>query len=247
MKFQLHVYINQSEHRTDETFEFFRDLYKENLVTQVTFNTNDSTFNAFSKAVACNQFGLNHEQDPLKDTYDFLLMLDNDMIVAHDWDVKLKKVWNHVREKKMKSVKVVTQIPGGSKGTKLLDKKIIGCNAKLGHLGGSGFWCVQPNFFRDIGYLDVPPLVGHNKKHDQHYWRKLQKKTGGNYVLSIGDIFAYHTGSIAGSICNRLTRNKNYKSNDCSKTVEVEKRIDALVFDDFYKEISDPKKKLNRW
>ena len=56
MPYQLYVYDNQTNHRLKEHFEYFADLYEKGLVSQVTFNTNASTFNAFSKAASNNMF-----------------------------------------------------------------------------------------------------------------------------------------------------------------------------------------------
>jgi hypothetical protein len=57
----------------------------------------------------------------------------------------------------------------------------------------------------------------------------------------------YHCGPIAGSVCNRLTRNK--RGTDKSKVIkfeENENRIASFDFDTFYKKISTDKK-YNRW
>ena len=90
LPFQLYVYNNSTESRVKEHFEYFYKLYKSDLITQLTFNTDESTFNAFSKAAACNQFGRTHMDDPNWKDYDFLLFLDNDIVVLPGWDEILK-------------------------------------------------------------------------------------------------------------------------------------------------------------
>ena len=232
---QIYVYDNLTDYRVDEHFSYFSDLYQKGIVQQVTFNTNASTFNAFSKAVACNQFGHNHLQDPNKDKYTYLLFLDNDIIVAPGWDTVLRKVWIHVIKSKMKNIHVITQLPGGIMRARQ-DLKIEGFDTKLGKLGGSGFWSIRPTFFDTVGFLNIPTLVGANKKHDQNYWRKLDVLNNGKeYILGIQKLLAQHCGSQVGSICNRLTKNKDADI----RFVESDQKIEAMEFDDFYKWISE--------
>ena len=85
--YQLYVYDNQTNYKLDEHFKYFSKLYNKGLVTQVVFNTNASTFNAFSKAASCNMFGLLHQQDPEKNKYSFLLILDNDIAMLYSLSV----------------------------------------------------------------------------------------------------------------------------------------------------------------
>lgn len=242
--FQLYVFNNQTSYLVEEHFHYFNKLFRKGLITQVVFNTNDSTFNAFSKAAACNMFGLWHEQDPLKDNYDFLLILDNDMIVCPEWDTKVKAAWKHVAKNKMNHIKIIGQLPGGIKSTE--GKTIINdsLHGAPGRLGGSGFWAVKSNFFSDVGYLDLKQLVGHNKRHDQLYWTKLGKSTNGQaYILGLKSQLAFHCGgSIAGSVCNKLTSNRNNPNKEqliCFE--ESEEKISNMSFEEFYKMISsDP-------
>ena len=90
IKHQIYIYDNASNYLLQDHFLYFYNLYKSGQITQVTFTTEQSTFNAFSKASTCNFFGQQHEQDPNKDKYDFLIMIDNDVILAPKWDVKLR-------------------------------------------------------------------------------------------------------------------------------------------------------------
>ena len=36
---------------------------------------------------------------------------------------------------------------------------------------------INLDLIKEIGYLDVKGLVGHDKKHDQNYWSKIAKIT----------------------------------------------------------------------
>jgi hypothetical protein len=244
------VYDNHSTHRVKEHFEYFHKLYEEGLITQVTFTTETSTFNAFSKATACNMFGMQHEIDPNKGKFDFLLFLDNDIILTAAWDKKLKRAWEYVKNKKLQHIKVIGQKPGGIKN--IQERYDIGdMKAAVGSLGGSGLWSVRPNFFRDVGYLDIPPLVGHDKKHDQMYWRKLQTASKGKpYIMGLATKLGIHCGRLAGSVCNRLERNRGKSSNHKYSVIAFEKQecdIDKLSFDDFYKEIVGNEVLINDW
>jgi hypothetical protein len=249
LKHQIYIYDNASNHLVKDHFLYFYNLYNSGQISQITFTTEQSTFKAFSKASTCNFFGQQHEQDPNKDKFDYLVMMDNDIIVAPDWDEKLLMAWKYVTKHNMKNIKVIGQRPGGIKN---LDSKVyeIGknLNGKIGSLGGSGLWSVRPNFFRDVGFLDLKRLVGQDKKHDQLYWQLMARASGGKpYIMGLITKLGYHCGPIAGSVCNRLTRNK--RGTDKSKVIkfeENENRIASFDFDTFYKKISTDKK-YNRW
>ena len=239
---QIYVYNNASDYRLKEHFEYFSEMYMNGTISQVTFTTEETTFNAFSKASTCNFFGLQHQQDPNKDKYEYLVIMDNDILVTLKWDLKFRAGWEYISRNKMKNVKVVGQLPGGIKG---IDKKVhtvAGVEARLGALGGSGLWSIRPNFFEDVGLLDLKSLVGHNKKHDQLYWRLLHKASGGKpYIMGLRTKIGYHCGPIAGSICNRLTKGKSNPKwkTDGIKFADSDKDIENMSFDDFYKKVSE--------
>jgi hypothetical protein len=119
---------------------------------------------------------------------------------------------DYVKQKKLKHIKVIGQIPGGIKSRKekhQINKNMLGF---AGTLGGSGLWSVQPDFFRTVGYLNLRQLVGHDKKHDQQYWRLLQASSPGKpYIMGVNKKLGIHCGKQAGSVCNKLTRNSNRK------------------------------------
>ncbi len=71
LPYQLYVYDNETRHLVDEHFMYFHQMYKERQIAQITFTTQQSTFNAFSKASTCNFFGQQHEMDPKKHKYIF--------------------------------------------------------------------------------------------------------------------------------------------------------------------------------
>ena len=240
LKNQIYVYNNATNYLVDEHFEYFADLYKRNEITQVTFTTEVSTFRAFSKASTCNFFGQQHNQDPNKDKYDFLLMLDNDVIVTPEWDLKLKTAWAYVTKSKLNNVKVIGQLPGGIKHKEPGFHEFGGMKAKIGLLGGSGLWSVRPNFFKDVGFLDLNRLVGHDKKHDQLYWQKMQVASGGRpYIMGVKPRLAYHVGPFSGSVCNRLTKMRNDpNARDKIKFENQENKISGMTFEEFYKRIT---------
>jgi hypothetical protein len=216
------------------------------MISNISFTSDESNFNAFSKAVSCNVFGRHHEEDPVKDSYDFLLFLDNDIIVAPDWDKILAYSWQYVIKNKMDNIKVIGQLPGGMKGLKdniSIHKKF---NGYTGSLGGSAFWSVRPTFFREVGFLDLKQLIGINKRHDQLYWNLLGKTTNAKpYILGLNYRLAFHCGSVAGSVCNTLTRNRvNKNKEELIKFECNEEEINKLTFEEFYDKIS---KEKNDW
>lgn len=244
---QIFIYNNQTSYRMKEHFSYFCELYQKGEIAQVTFNTNESTFNAFSKAVACNMFGLQHEQDPQKDSYDFLLFLDNDVILLPEWDKKIKLMWKFIKKHNKRNIKVVGQLPGGVK-PKTRIGQLEGVELCEGKLGGSGLWSVRPNFFREVGYLPIPQLVGHDKKHDQLYWKLLEKASNGEaYIMGIRDKLGLHCGAMAGSVCNRLTQNRgNPKRHKLVNFTEADQMIESMTFDEFLQKIiKDPI--ANKW
>lgn len=247
--FQLFVYDNQTSFKTDEHFGYFYKLYRKDLITKITFNTTDSTFNAFSKAVASNEFGYLHEMDPNKDKYNFLLFLDNDCIVTKGWDEIIIQAWKDVNNAGLKNIKIIAQSPGGIKNKKPLNRKIAGLDAKIGTLGGSGFWTVRPNFFQDVGFLDIKRLVGHAKKHDQEYWILLSKSAkGSEYILGLDKKLAIHCGGIAGSCCNVLTRTRQKQnSEELIKFEQQDDLISKMSFEEFIKYIVNNKKLIGDW
>jgi hypothetical protein len=232
---QIYVYDNATNHRIAGHFNYFAEMYAEKQITQICFTTEDSTFKAFSKASTCNFFGQQHEQDPQKDTYDFLVMLDNDIIVMPEWDSKIKQAWKYVTKSKLNNVKVIGQRPGGIKNVEATVHKFGELTAKIGRLGGSGLWSVRPNFFRDVGFLNLKALVGHDKKHDQLYWQLMQKASGNkSYIMGIQTKLGVHTGPVVGSVCNRLDRNRgNPKKGDLIRFENKEQKLKSMTFEEF--------------
>jgi len=248
-KHQIYIYDNLTNYRLEDHFTYFKKLYLKNIIQQYTVNSVDSTFDAFSKVVALNQFGYHHEMDPKKDKYDYLVFLDNDMIVNPEWDLYVKEAWEYVNAtNSLNSIRVITQFPGGMKHIKSLQLKIREAFLYSGKLGGSGFWAVGSDFFRKVGFLDCKAFIGKNKKHDQFYWNKLNRSSmNRNYMLGIQEKLVIHAGGIAGSVCNALTREKSIdKKLEKVKFKEVDAKIEALTFDEFYNGIKD-KHKLYKW
>ena len=248
IKHRLYVYDNATNFLLDEHFKYFYKLFSKKLISQVTFTSEESTFNAFSKAATCNFFGKQHEEDPNKDTYNFLVMLDNDIIVTPGWDMKLHEAWKFVAKKKLTEIKIIGQLPGGIK-YKTQTYDIGGMKGAVGKLGGSGLWSARPNFFRDIGYLDLSKLVGYDKRHDQNYWQAMDKATRGkSYIMGLNQKLGIHCGKQAGSVCNQLSRNRGQKDKaEKIKFVKAEENISNLDFKTFYNIIYNDKKLLNDW
>jgi hypothetical protein len=232
---QIYVYDNATNYRVAEHFKYFAEMYAKGEVSQICFTSEDTTFRAFSKASTCNFFGQQHNQDPKRDEYTFLVMLDNDIIVMPNWDSKLKQGWKYVNKNKMKNFKVIGQRPGGIKHLEKTIHTIGDMTAKVGRLGGSGLWSVRPDFFKDVGFLNLNSLVGHDKKHDQHYWILMEKASGGKpYIMGLQTKLGIHTGPATGSVCNRLNRNRgNPKKGNLIKFENQEKKIDGMNFEEF--------------
>jgi hypothetical protein len=219
------------------------------LIAQVTFNSDTSTFNAFSKASACNMFGLQHEQDPKKDDCSFILILDNDIILTPKWDKVIQQGWNYVKQKNLNYIKVIGQLPGGIKSKSEEHKISQDLIGRAGVLGGSGLWTVRSNFFTDVGLLPLNQLVNQNKRHDQLYWQLLAKASPGkHYIMGVNKKLGIHCGKMVGSVCNVLTRqrpqNRDLNAINFKKSDDV---IRSMDFDTFFENIQNNQQLIADW
>lgn len=245
---QIYVYNNASNYLVENHFAYFCKMYMKGYIDQICFTNEKTTFNAFSKASTCNFFGLQHEQDPEKDKYEFMVMLDNDIIVTPEWDLKLRMAWKYVRKNAMRDIKVIGQLPGGikHKGPKIpISEGVFGSTGKL---GGSGLWSVRNDFFRDVGFLDLTKLVNFDKRHDQLYWQMMDKSTMGKpYIMGLNQKLGIHCGKQAGSVCNVLTRNRGKDKAQKIKFESAEEELSALSFEEFFKKIENDKVLIGDW
>jgi hypothetical protein len=200
-------------------------------------------------AVSFNVFGRQHEEDPKKDSCEFLMVLDNDIILLPNWDKNLIIAWNYINKNKLNHIKIVGQLPGGIKRKDSVQHKFGETEGAVGQLGGSALWSIRPNFFREVGYLDLKQLIGQSKRHDQLYWQQLAKSTNNKpYIMGIKQKLGIHCGSIAGSVCNKLTTLRNDpKKFEKIKFEESEEAIDKMDFDTFFKSIENNKKLTEDW
>jgi hypothetical protein len=197
-------------------------------------------------------FGMAHEMDPQRKKTDFLVCLDNDVLLLPKWDLRAKTAWNYVNQHKLKNIKIVGSLPGGIKnGVETIDivpDKLIG---RVAFLGGSGFWAVRPDFFSDVGFLPIKQLVGHNKKHDQLTWRMCSNATKGKaYIVGLKPKLAIHVGRFCGSVCNRLTRNGNASEKKKLELIEFpgnEEKIESQTFDEFYDSCINNERLVREW
>ena len=245
----IYVYDNASNYMVENHFSYFCKMYMKGYVDQICFTTEKTTFNAFSKASTCNFFGQQHEQDPQKDTYEFVVMLDNDIIVTPEWDMQLRAAWKYVRKNKLSDIKAIGQLPGGIKHKGALIKINDDIQACTGKLGGSGLWSVRNDFFRDVGFLDLRRLVNHDKKHDQFYWQLMDRKTNGKpYIMGLKKKLGIHCGRPAGSVCNVLTRHRSNKNRkELIKFEGAEEKIASTPFKEFFESIKSDKYLIGDW
>jgi len=224
---QIYIYDNATNYMVAKHFALYCEQYIKGKIAQVTFTTNSTTFDAFSKASTFNFFGQQHESDPIKNKYRFLVCLDNDVIVTPGWDKIIHDTWLYIKKKKLGHIKLVAQNPGGIKSrSEVYDIMVSGdkLQGSVGELGGSGLWSMKSNFFEDVGFLNLTKLAGLHKQH------------------------GIHCGKIAGSVCNRLTRNKNNpKKEHMILFKDAEEKIGKQNFDDFFKSIVNDDSLINNW
>lgn len=246
----IYVYNNATNYMLENHFGYFYKMFSLGHIDQICFTSERSTFNAFSKASTCNFFGRQHEEDPKKHKYEYIVMLDNDIIVTPEWDLYLREAWKYVTKNKLNNIKVIGQLPGGIKGgpNRAIYKISDDLIGKSGRLGGSGLWSSRNNFFRDVGFLDLTRLVNHDKKHDQLYWLQMDKTTNGkDYIMGLNKKLGIHCGKQAGSVCNVLTKNKGGDKKEFIKFEKAEEKLSKISFDEFYKLIQDNKELLRDW
>jgi len=244
----LYIYDNLTDCKVEQHFALCYKLYEKGLVDQVTFTTKNSTFDCFSKAATFNFFGLQHEQDLKKDKYNFLVCLDSDVIVTPGWDSVLKQAWLDVSKNALKDVLVISHIPGGINERKEVKQIIAGVKASIGKNGGSGLWSFKNDFFSKVGLLDLKRLVGVNKRHDQLYWGKLERVTGGRpYILGLEHKLGVHCGSLSYSPCNLLTKNKGVEVDLKKVENDTDKYLEGISFSEFYEAIINDEKLTKEW
>ena len=240
--YQLYIYDNLTSYKTQEHFLYYSMLYEQKRITQVCFTTKESTFDSFSKSSTCNFFGQQHEQDPNKDNYEFLVLLDNDVIVSPGWDETLFNAWKTVIKSNKNKIKVITYLNKSIKKQKEFPD-IDGRKCAVGRFSGSALWCVKTDFFSDVGFLDLSSMIGMNKKHDQRYWPRLKEKSGTDeYILGVEGI-AYHYYKV-GSMCNLLTKYKIDDPDYNNKLMEIQTTDDTLAdtkFNNFYNKNNNKK------
>jgi len=233
---QIYIYDNLTDYRLKDHFDFYHDLLEKKLISQVTFNTSSSCYNAFSKAISLNNFGMQHEQDPEKDKCEMLITLDNDIIVMPNWDRILRDAFIDIKKYKIQHIYAIAQfLDGAVKYEKLLDVKLGGYKAYHGKLGGSCLWATKSNFYKEVGLLDVKKLVGLNKKHDQHYWIKMETLSNGSpYILGLDAPLFLHGGPTAGSVCNIIGFGTSKHKMKQIQYKENDNYIKSFTFDEFY-------------
>ena len=239
---EIFLYDNLSEFDMEERAQYYGKLLRERWLTQVTFNTKGSTDNAFSKAAANNQFADFHMNSLDKRSIRYLIMMDNDMLCLPGWLEQFDKAWKDVRSdpKLKKEISIVTQHPGGVMGRKRFS--INGTEYTRGTSGGSGLWIVKNDFYDRIGKLNLAKLVGKNKAHDQHYWYRIQRKTGVyNYAVTVFCQKVLHLGGICGSVCNSLHQNGGRNLH------QVEKGFDQRIKGLTPEQVAEKYPKFFRW
>ncbi|KKK73581.1 hypothetical protein LCGC14_2892410, partial [marine sediment metagenome] len=187
---------------------------------------------AFSKVVASNMFADQHKGDPKGGECDYIVCLDNDMIVTPGWDSRVNLIWRAVIDKPrvLGNTKIIGQIGIMSKQQTLVD---IGENERvvIGKKGGSGFWVVLPNFFEEWGRLNIRHFIGKHKGYDGAYWAQIEKTHSGVYTAGIdGRPLVYHCGDMVGSVCLRLEEGQVPTSEIAQRADEQLGRMDFAEF-----------------
>lgn len=234
----LFVYDNCTSYKIKEHFDYFSELYETGVLQKYVVNTFESTYNAFSKVVAFNEFGRTILENPIANRYEFLVLLDNDMMMVKDnWDDIIIDMWRGIdsEEELRDMIHIVTQWPNGCTSAQTGEFHIGDENYKLqlGYTSGSCFWCFRDSFFKKVGFLNPNNVVGQNKKHDQLYWHKMRAINNHKpYILAVEEdlVVTYDNyKDINLSICDP-------SQFDPQKEItfkEVDDTIDKMPYDSF--------------
>lgn len=231
-KINIYLFDNLSEIDEKRSKMFF-SLLESNKICYYSYDTINSSYNCFSKAVSffrwCEMMKIKREIQILSKTFsedqiDYFLLLDNDFILCPTWGEYFISAIKQVKEK---NLHFLVPRPGGIP-TRYIEKgpppyvirNLFDCTQYFkvkmaGGGGSSGFWFMgYDNLMRTK--WDVETLVktyNLNKRHDTETWDRINRIYGKiNYVGAIFDTknwpLALHLGSQCGSVCNSLTRNK---------------------------------------
>jgi len=217
--FEIFLFDDRSQEKLPKRYELYSQLVKQNRISflGVLPPQSEVSHNVFGKAYFWNLFGFmsTYEQNTFAESFrkfDWLMLIDNDIFVRKQgWEQDLIHCWKLIDEHPdfSKTVKVVTQAPGGVMGEKLDMELAPGWKVRIGCYGGSGFWLLKPNYFMEVGLLPLQYLVGQNKKHDQLSWSVLEKQTQSQrYICGVWKQLALHVGHDH-SVCNYLTTGQN--------------------------------------
>jgi hypothetical protein len=217
--FEIFLFDDRSQEKLSRRYELYSKLVKQNRIAYLGILPPKSqvSHNVFGKAWAWNLFGFlsTYRQNTFSESmryFDWLMLIDNDILVRKQgWDEDMIHTWSLIDQHSelSKTVKVVTQAPGGIMGEKLEMELAEGWKVRVGCYGGSGFWLLKPNYFMDIGLLPLEYLIGQNKKHDQLSWAVHEQRTQSQrYIVGVWKPLALHVGHDH-SVCNYLTTGQN--------------------------------------
>jgi len=213
---EIFLFDDRSKENLAERFQYYKYLVENNKIAHLEILPSDSkiSFNTFGKAVSWNIFGYISSFMFPEQYFDWILLIDNDIIVRKEgWDTKLIETWRRINQyKELKTIQVVTQAPGGIMGEKLEFDLEDGYKIRVGSAGGSGFWFLKKDYFKNMGLLPLKFLIGKSKGHDQLSWQLHQLRTNSRrYVAGLWDKLALHIGHNR-SICNYLTWGREKKT-----------------------------------
>ena len=155
-EYELYIFGNMSDRELEEQWTYLRRLYQRKHVDGIVINTETSTMGRWSKSWAINQcIRLCELQDNASRHWEWLVIIDNDMVIRKPWLDTAKKVYMEAKSK-YPSVMVCSPWDDPNPEHPVVAKEnYAGVPVKIKRGNGAGCWLVHREFLTKIGLAKI--------------------------------------------------------------------------------------------
>jgi len=259
----IYAFDNKSD-LSDERAAMFYNLLKQDKIKYYSYDTSESTYNCFGKAVTFQRWikmmiterNMYSTISPGLDGYrTFYVLMDNDMLLGPGWDEYFISAAEQV-ERIQPDTHMLIKSPGGVpescrqdpqyKIKNVFDGSDISIQPGIGG-GGSGFWFMTYNMLNKVMWddRDLKYTFNVDKRHDSTTWRLIHDKNGiCKYNAAVvppseDNPLVLHLGGRIGSICNQLVKGKYNGDVKKGITDMEDHEIEGLSVDDLWTKYKD--------
>lgn len=207
----IHIYCfdNLSE-LSSERLGVFQDLLKRKLISYYSYDTTESLYNCFGKAVSFQRWlqmmiaempileaAKRNVREVALPENSYYMLLDNDMILCDRWDEYFVSAANQCKD----SVHFLVKWPGGCPGskTRMLERsKVVNQFSENEQFeivsddigGASGLWFMTRKMLPKLLWemKDVAVTYGRFKKHDSTAWGVICKRNSGKRLKYVARV-----------------------------------------------------------